>query len=75
MVIMPRLLRGWIHVPLLVILMAAVSTILHSRMPAMFQEDSATVMSAAINMETAVLISMIFNAQVVSVSDEPCAAH
>ena len=59
---MPRLLRGWIHVPLLVILMAAVSAVLHSRMPAMFQEDSATVITSAICMETAVVISVIFNA-------------
>ena len=53
---------------LLVTLVAAVSVV---RMAAMSQKASVTVMKAAINMETAVVISMIFNAQIVSVSNEP----
>ena len=47
---------------LLVTLVAAVSAVLSCRMAAMSQEASATVMSAAISLETAVVISMIFNA-------------
>ena len=59
-----------VRVLLLVILVAAVSAILTCQLiAATSQEASVTVMSAAINMETAVLISIIFNA--VSVSDEP----
>ena len=53
---------------LLVTLVAAVSVV---QLTAMFQEACVIVMKAAIIMETAVVISMIFNAQIVSVSDEP----
>ena len=53
---------------LLVILVAAVSAV---QLTATSQEACVTVMKAAINLETAVVISMIFNAQIVSVSDEP----
>ena len=48
---------------LLVTLVVAVSVV---RMAAMSQEASVTVMKAAISLETAVVISMIFNAQIVS---------
>ena len=51
-----------VHVLLLVTLVAAVSAVLSCRMAAMSQEASATVMSAAISLETAVVISLIFNA-------------
>ena len=58
-----------LHIALLLVtLVAAVSAVLTCQIAATSQEASVTVMSAAIDMETAVVISMIFNAQIVSVS-------
>ena len=58
-----------LHVLLLVTLVAAVSVV---HLIATSQEACVIVMKAAMNMETAVVISMIFNAQIVSVSDGCC---